>query len=176
MSPQVTSNWANQPSQFAHGCPALPVECFMSRNPCFQLKTPLAVGSWTFPLGSQSPPLCAVNAPSLQKIMGVIPSARRVWSDVILETRNILYGKAPTHPNGLGREPEGPPPDHSPPPGASVPRRVMMAPLSVVTPMAAGPIDLNDYLASLLILVLRPKVMTPQFTGQISLSLPSYGL
>lgn len=51
-----------------------------------------------------------------------------------------------------------------------------MSPVSIVMLVTLGPMDLRDYLASLLILILRPKVMTPQLNDQIILHLPSYGL
>lgn len=99
-----------------------------------------------------------------------------MWSHVLLKASDILYGKTPTHQNGLSHKPQGPTSGCSLPPGASISRCGIMSPVSIVMPVTLGPMDLRDYLASLLILVLRPKVMTPQLNDQIVFHLPSYGL
>lgn len=89
-----------------------------------------------------------------------------------LKTCSILYGKAPSHLNELGHKPR--------------PWLAILHPQKLPSPCTSkcprflssrqwlrGPIHLKDYLASLLILFLRPNVVIPQFTGQISLRLPA---
>lgn len=59
-----------QSSQFAQDCPGFTTDCFSSRNPCFQLKTPLSDCSSIFPPGSQS-----LSSSLDQKIPGMIAPA-----------------------------------------------------------------------------------------------------